>query len=80
MLLEWYLEQFTYLRMKSISPSGCIRIRTLGTVTNWKLASLAFGKKTSGFHMALTRFGSAKSKASVKLLCDSLGSCHLCLK
>ena len=41
-----------YLRMYKISPSGWILMSKLGIVTNWKSPSLAFGKKTSGFHIA----------------------------
>ena len=69
-----------YRKIYSSSPLGWIRIRTLGTVTNWKFASFAFGKKTSGFQIALTRFGSAKSRASVMFEWDNRGSNHLCLR
>lgn len=63
-----------------MSPLGWIRIRTFGTVTNWKLASLALGKKTSGFQMAFTSFGSDKSMGEVQFLWASLGSLHCCLR
>ena len=61
-----YSSSFFYLKMYKISPSGWILINKLGMVTNWKSPSLALGKKTSGFHIACTNFGSAKSRGSWK--------------
>ena len=76
----WFTKWLLYLRIYKISPSGWIRIRTLGTVTNWKLASLAFGKKTSGFQMALTKFGSERSSGSFIFSWANRWSYHRCRK
>ena len=67
-----------YLKIYRISPFGCILTNTFGTVTNWKCASFAFGKKTSGFQIALTNAGSARSRDSVIFSCFIRGSSHLC--
>ena len=52
------------LRMYRISPFGWILMSKFGIVTNWKSPSLAFGKNTSGFQIACTSFGSARSRGS----------------
>ena len=68
---------YTYRKMYKISPLGYILMRTLGTVTNWKLASFAFGKNTSGFQMAFTSNGSDRSRVDLMLWWASRGSNHL---
>ena len=71
---------FCYRSMYKIRPPGSMRTNTLGTVTYWNSASLAFGKYTSGFQILFTRLGSFKSNWSISFGCCSLASNQCCLK